>query len=150
MELTPSHIANIRLNPIPLGWPIKPKMWKINNVPIGCGSIGIDEQETLKKYIVSIKIQPALSAYIIQRKYKKIQRKNPMFNKSHFLRRKPSFEHFWDIGLLSLGLYASFDTHIVINIFWLVIMKCASNIIEYVIIGIYDINDTRHLTFAMY
>ena len=52
-----------------LGWPIKPKMWKINNVPIGCGSIGIDEQKTLKKYILSIKIQPALSAYIIQRKY---------------------------------------------------------------------------------
>ena len=59
-------------------------MWKINNVPIGCGSIGIDEEKTLKKYILSIKIQPALSAYIIQRKYKKIQRKNPIFDKLRF------------------------------------------------------------------
>ena len=63
------HRASLILLSITLGWPIKPKMWKINNVPIGCGSIGIDEQKTLKKYILSIKIQPALSAYIIQRKY---------------------------------------------------------------------------------
>ena len=67
-----------------LGWPIKPKMLKIKNVPIGCGSIGIDEQKTLKNYILSFKIQPALSGYIIQRKFLKIQRKNSIFNKMRF------------------------------------------------------------------
>ena len=67
-----------------LGCVIKPKMLKIKNVPIGCGSIGIDEQKTLKNYILSFKIQPALSAYIIQRKFSKIQRKNPIFNKLRF------------------------------------------------------------------
>ena len=69
---------------VTLGWPIKPKMLKIKNVPIGCGSIGIHEQKTLKNYILSFKTQPALSAYIIQRKFSKIQRKNPIFNKLRF------------------------------------------------------------------
>ena len=38
-----------------VGCPIKPKMLKIKNVPVGCGSIGIDEQQTLKNYILSFK-----------------------------------------------------------------------------------------------
>ena len=76
--------SSVKLRLAKLGWPIKPKMLKIKNVPIGCGSMGIDEQKTLKNYILSFKIQPALLGYIIQRKFSKIQRKNSIFNKMQF------------------------------------------------------------------
>ena len=87
-------------------------MLKIKNVPIGCGSIGIDEQKTLKNYILSFKIQPAHSGYIIQRKFLKIQRKIKGISFFAFSPVELVF-YYSNGGLLnSLDTDASFDTHI--------------------------------------
>ena len=109
-----------------LGWPIKPKMWKLNNVPLECSSICIDEQKTLKNHILSIKIQPALSAYIIQRKFQKIQRKISKVSILKFWGIKLIQKLFNGIGLHSWGPDASFNTHIAISSYDIWCMPYAS------------------------